>query len=82
MAKLAEWRAVERVRGQAPLLGIDEFDAGLSPAWVEALLAQLPKGATVLLTTASEPSRWRGWPGEVLEIRAGEVTRRPRAVND
>jgi DNA replication and repair protein RecF len=82
LAKLAEWRAVERVRGEAPLLGVDEFDAGLSPAWVEAFLREIPEAATVLLTTASEPTRWRRWAGEVLEMRAGAVSRRPRAVND
>ena len=82
MAKIAEWRAVERVRGEKPLLGVDEFDAGLSTAWVEALLAELPGAATVLLTSASEPGRWRRWAGQVLEIRAGAVGRRPRAVND
>jgi DNA replication and repair protein RecF len=82
LAKLAEWRAVERARGQAPLLGVDEFDAGLSPAWVEAFLREIPEAATVLLTTASEPSQWRGWAGEVLEMRTGAISRRPRAVND
>ena len=82
LAKLAEWRVVERVRGQTPLLGVDDFDAGLSPAWVEAFLRELPEAATVLLTTAGEPSRWRGWAAEVLEIRGGAVASRPRAVND
>jgi DNA replication and repair protein RecF len=82
LAKLAEWRVVERVRGEAPLLGVDEFDAGLSPAWAEAFLRELPEALTVLLTTAGEPSRWRGWAAEVLEIRAGAVATRPRAVND
>jgi DNA replication and repair protein RecF len=82
LAKIAEWRAVARAAENEPLLGVDEFDAGLSPDWVEALVRELPKAPTVLLTTASEPSRWRRWADEVLEIRAGEVTRRPRAVND
>lgn len=45
-------------------------------------LAALPPAETVLLTTASEPSRWRLLPGAVLEMRDGRVAERPRAVND
>jgi DNA replication and repair protein RecF len=82
LAKIAEWRTVEKASGNEPLLGVDEFDAGLSADWVEALVRELPKAPTVLLTTASEPSRWRRWAGDVLEIRSGAVARRPRAVND
>ena len=82
LAKIAEWHTIEKASGNPPLFGVDEFDAGLSPEWVEALVRELPKAPTVLLTTASEPSRWRRWAEEVLEIRGGAVGRRPRAVND
>jgi recombinational DNA repair ATPase RecF len=84
MTKLAEWRAVARAAGEAPLFGVDEFDAHLSAGGVEALLEALPPAETVLLTTASEPSRWRRMaPGAaVVEMRAGHVHERPRAVND
>lgn len=82
LVKLAEWRAVRRVTGEAPLLGVDEFDAGLSSAWAEAFVRSLPEGATVLLTSAADPARWRGFVGGVLEMRAGRVVDRPRAVNE
>jgi len=82
LAKLAEWRAVSQAAKESPLFGVDEFDAGLSAGWVEAFLATLPPAETVLLTTASEPSRWRHLPGAVLEMRDGSVAERPRAVND
>lgn len=82
LAKLAEWRAVSRAAEESPLFGVDEFDAGLSAVWAEAFLAALPPAETVLLTTASEPSRWRHLPCAVLEMRDGSVAERPRAVND
>ena len=82
LSKLAEWRAVARAAEGPPLFGVDEFDAGLSAGWAEAFLAALPPAETVLLTTASEPSRWRHLPGAVLEMREGRVAERPRAVND
>jgi len=82
LAKLAEWRAVSRAAQESPLFGVDDFDAGLSAGWVEEFFAALPPAETVLLTTASEPSRWRRLPGAVLEMRAGRVAERPRAVND
>lgn len=82
LAKLSEWRAVARASGEAPLFGVDEFDAGLSEGWVEAFVQTLPPAETVLLTTASEPSRWRRMAGAIVEMRAGRVLERPRAVND
>ncbi len=84
LTKLAEWQAVARAAGEAPLFGVDEFDAHLSAGAVEALFAALPPAETVLLTTASEPSRWRRLAGAaaVLEMRGGRVCERPRAVND
>ena len=82
LMKLAEWRTVSRASEEPPLFAVDEFDAGLSASWVEAFLAALPPAETVLLTTASEPSRWRHRPGAVLEMRDGRVAERPRAVND
>ena len=81
LVKLAEWRAVEQATGEPPLLGVDEFDAGLSPAWTEAFLRSLPEAATVLLTSAADPARWRRFAGGVLEMRGGRVVDRPRAVN-
>lgn len=82
LAKLAEAQAVERAAGEAPLLGVDDFDAGLSGGWVEAFLEALPRGGNVLLTTASDPARWKRWTQAVLEIRDGCVVGRLRAVND
>jgi DNA replication and repair protein RecF len=73
LAKLAEWHAVYRATGETPLFAADDFDAGLSSGAVRALLASLPEGATVLLTTAAEPSRYRHLAAGVLEIRAGAV---------
>jgi hypothetical protein len=63
------------------LFGVDEFDAGFSSR-VDAFIE--PPAGTVLLTTASEPSRWRRLAGDcaVVEMRAGRVHDRPRAVND
>jgi DNA replication and repair protein RecF len=82
LLRLSEWHAVERATGEAPLFGADDFDAGLSPAWVESLLASLPKGAPVLLTTATEASRWRRRADNVLEMRAGRAHELPRAVTE
>lgn len=84
LVKLAEWRTVSRAAEESPLFGVDEFDAGLSAGWVEAFLEALPPAETVLLTTASEPSRWRLLSGAVLEMRGGRVRSAdlPRAVND
>jgi DNA replication and repair protein RecF len=84
LTKLAEWHAVARAAGESPLFGVDEFDAGLSAAWVGAFVEALPPADTVLLTTASEPSRWRRLFGAaaILEMRDGRVHERPRAVND
>jgi DNA replication and repair protein RecF len=82
LIKLAEWHAVRRATGEAPLFCVDEFDAGLSEGWAEAFVRSLPEGATVLLTSAADPGRWRGFVGGVLEMRAGRVIDRPRAVNE
>ena len=82
LVKLAEWRTIARATGETPLFAADEFDAGLSAGWVEAFVQALPPAETVLLTTASEPGRWRHLAGAVLEMRAGRVLERPRAVND
>lgn len=81
LAKLAEWLAVAKAAGEPPLFGVDDFDAGLSAGSVEAFLAALPPAETILLTTASEPSRWRRVAADVLEMRGGRVARRPLAVN-
>jgi DNA replication and repair protein RecF len=74
LAKLAEWRAVARARGQNPLFAADDFDAGLSRASVESFLEALPPSDQTILTTASEPVRWSG-RAAVLHMRAGRVLR-------
>jgi DNA replication and repair protein RecF len=88
LAKLAEWSAVAKAGGVPPLFAADDFDAGLSEAWVEEFWDALPKEATVLLTTTSSPSRWARRAEEILEVSRGTVTARslrplralPRAV--
>lgn len=82
LVKLAEWQAVREAAGVPPLLGVDEFDAGLSPAWAGAFLEALPEGGTVLLTSAGDASPWRRRVAGVLEMRGGRVAERPRAVNE
>ncbi|MDQ6891647.1 MAG: DNA replication and repair protein RecF [Acidobacteriota bacterium] len=84
LIKLAEWRAIRDATGEPPLLGVDEFDAGLSAAWAEAFVESLPRadGGTILLTSAGDPSRWRALVGSVVEMRAGRAVGRPRAVNE
>lgn len=81
LIKLAEWQAVRDATGALPLFGVDEFEAGLSPAWADAFLAALPEGATVLLTSAGDPARWKRRVAGVLEMREGRIVGRPRAVN-
>jgi DNA replication and repair protein RecF len=82
LVKLAEWRAIAKASDEAPLFAADEFDAGLSKSWVEALLEALPAAETVLLTTASDPQKWRGRADSVVEMRNGRVrsAERPRAA--
>jgi DNA replication and repair protein RecF len=72
LAKLAEWQTVCRARGEEPLFAADDFDAGLSRASVEAFLACLPERAQVILTTASDPARWKG-RAALLWMRAGRA---------
>jgi DNA replication and repair protein RecF len=81
LIKFAEWRTVAAMTEEKPILAIDEFDAGLSPGWVEALISTLPEAETVLLTSAAEPGRHARWAGHILEIRSGRAVARPRAVN-
>ena len=83
LAKLAEWKAVAQATGEAPLLGIDDFDAGLSAGWTEEFFDALPDGVTAILTTASDPARWRRWTAAVIEMRGGRPGAREalRAVN-
>ncbi|MDQ5871391.1 MAG: DNA replication and repair protein RecF [Acidobacteriota bacterium] len=71
LAKLAEWRVVRDAAGEPPLFGVDDFDAGLSARSLDGFFAGLPEGATVILTTASDPSRFRGVAATVLPIAAG-----------
>ncbi len=72
LAKLAEWHAVALARGQKPLFAADDFDAGLSRAAVDAFLSALPAADQILLTTASDPVRWKG-AAAVLYLRAGRA---------
>ena len=55
LVKLAEWRAVHRAVGEPPLLGADDFDAGLSESWVEEFFDALPGEAAVLLDDGGSP---------------------------
>ncbi|HVE65210.1 MAG TPA: DNA replication and repair protein RecF [Thermoanaerobaculia bacterium] len=71
LAKLAEWRVVRDAAGEPPLFGVDDFDAGLSDRSLDGFFAGLPEGATVILTTASNPSRFRGVAATVLPMAAG-----------
>jgi DNA replication and repair protein RecF len=82
LVKLAEWRAIARASGETPLFAADEFDAGLSKAWVEAFVGALPRAETVLLTTAAEPCRWRHLAGAVFEMRGGRVLEWPGAPHE
>jgi DNA replication and repair protein RecF len=74
LAKLAEWQVVREAAGEAPLFGVDDFDAGLSKRSLEGFLAGLPDATTVLLTTASDPARFRGLTASVLRVSAGCCT--------
>ncbi len=73
LAKLAEWRVVRDAAGEPPLFGVDDFDAGLSARSLDGFFAGLPEGATVILTTASDPSRFRGVAATVLPIAGGRA---------
>src|SRR4029453_7542393 len=70
LAKLAEWRIVKDAAGEAPLFGVDDFDAGLSVRSLESFLEGLPE-ATVVLTSASDASRFRGLGASVLRMDGG-----------
>lgn len=71
LAKLAEWRVVRDAAAEPPLFGVDDFDAGLSARSLDGFFAGLPEGATVILTTASDPARFRGISATVLPIAGG-----------
>jgi DNA replication and repair protein RecF len=84
LVRLAEWHAVAKAAGEPPLFGADDFDMGLSPAGADAFFGLLPEGAAVILTTASDPARWKRRAAAVYEMRQGSA-RTPaarRAVND
>lgn len=84
LAKLAEWHAVAAAAGEPPLLGVDDFDAGLSPAAAQAFWEALPSSAPAILTTASDPARWERRAAALYEMRRGcaRTARARRAVND
>jgi DNA replication and repair protein RecF len=71
LSKLAEWRVVREAAGEAPLFAVDDFDAGLSDRSLDRFFAGLPEGTTVIMTTASDVSRFRGLPAAVLRMTAG-----------
>jgi DNA replication and repair protein RecF len=71
LAKLSEWQVVKDAAGEPPLFGVDDFDAGLSTKSLESFLAAIPDGTTVILTTASDPARFRGLAATVLQMSAG-----------
>jgi DNA replication and repair protein RecF len=74
LAKLAEWHVVKDAAGEAPLFGVDDFDAGLSTRSLERFFAGLPEGTTVVLTTASDLSRFRAVPAAVLRMSGGRTS--------
>ena len=84
LAKLAEWSAVAAASGEPPLLGVDDFDAGLSRAAAEAFWDGLPEAASVILTTASDPAPWKRRAAAHYEMRQGRagLPGARRAVND
>jgi len=57
---------------------------GLSPAAAAAFWDALPKEAPAILTTASDPARWRSRATAVYEMRMGSCVEREtrRAVNN
>ena len=69
--------------GEPPLFGVDDFDAGLSEGWVEAFVEALPPADDGPPDDRVRPARWRRLAGAaaVVEMRAGRVRERPRAVN-
>jgi len=71
LAKVAEWRIVKDAAGEAPLFGVDDFDAGLSERSLESFLSGLPEATTVVLTSATDPSRFRGLAATVLRMNGG-----------
>jgi DNA replication and repair protein RecF len=81
LAKLAEWRIVKDAVGEAPLFGVDDFDAGLSERSLERFLSGLPEATTVVLTSASDAARFRGLAATVLRMSGGRcVDDGPRAA--
>jgi DNA replication and repair protein RecF len=82
LAKLAEWRVVRDATGEPPLFAVDDFDAGLSTRSLDGFFAGLPEGATVILTTATDPARFRGIDATVLPIAEGRpAAGSPRAAS-
>ena len=84
LVRLAQWHAVAKAAGEPPLFGADDFDMGLSPAGADAFFGLLPEGAAVILTTASDPARWKRRAAAVYEMRQGSALAHAarRAVND
>lgn len=84
LVRLAEWHAVAKAAGEPPLFGADDFDMGLSPAGADAFWALLPENTPVILTTASDPARWKRRAAAVYEMRQGSARAHAaqRAVND
>jgi hypothetical protein len=53
---------------------VDDFDAGLSARSLDRFFAGLPEGTTVVLTTASDVSRFRAVSATVLRMTGGHTT--------
>jgi DNA replication and repair protein RecF len=80
LAKLAEWRVVKDAAGEAPLFGVDDFDAGLSDRSLAGFLSGLPEATTVVLTSASDATRFRGLAATVLRVNGGRSDDGARAA--
>jgi DNA replication and repair protein RecF len=83
LLRLAEGETVASVRGATPLYALDDFDAELSPAAAESLLANLPGDAQILLTSAhpDAAARCPRRPEALFEVVDGEAYPRPMKEN-
>ena len=80
LAKLAEWTAVSRATGEAPLFGADDFDAGLSEAWADDFFDSLPRETAVVLTTTTPAARWERRARVVLSVQDGTASASSRGI--
>ncbi len=75
LLRISEGEAVAEERSILPLYALDDFDADLSAEAARSLLAALPRGAQVLLTTARpEAASFCPRPPDLLyEVAAGRA---------